>query len=317
MSSILHQNRFLHTADDTLIDLKGIEDHCPVCREKGLKSEKKFKYGDFSIKRCFSCSTLFLTPLPSPEAISLLYNTNYYNDSRLEHGYSDYNADEIYIKQSYTRRLKKTINTIRSRNKNYVFNHIHEIGCALGFGLSSVKNLLKTSNISGSDISNDAVSATRKLGFKAEQCDYNGKSSIFKKLSLDKANIIYLFDVIEHLPDIPVFRKWVAKQLKSDGYLLITTPDMKGWLNKILGPRSPSIKIPQHIIYFETETLTEALKPEFQLVNLWIDFQYVGLGVLLNRILHIVGLKPLSFLEKFRLAILCPNGMKLYLFKKT
>jgi len=308
-----HNNRFLRTSDGTLIDLKGKDKRCPVCRNEGRGEASRFSFGDFSIIKCESCSTLYLSPLPTPESIASIYNTAYYQDSSQEHGYSDYGADATFIRRTYARRLKKVSETLLKMGRSNL-KHVHEIGCALGFGLTIAKEYFWSSEITGSDISHEAVAAAKKAGFTAGTCDSRGVSTLFD--DLDRADLIYMFDVIEHLPDIPIFREWVSRQLVDNGHLLITTPDMGGVLNRVLGRRSPSIKIPQHLIYFETETLCRALAPQFKLIGCWFDFQYVGVGMLLNQVLHVVGLKPFRALENLRWAVPTPNGMKLYLFEK-
>ncbi len=308
-----HINRFLRTSDGTLIDLKGKDTHCPVCRNEGRGGVLRFSFGDFSIIECGSCSTLYLSPLPTPESIASIYNTAYYQDSSQEHGYSDYGADVTIISRTYARRLKKVSEALLKRGRSSL-KHVHEIGCALGFGLTVAKEYFRGAEITGSDISHEAVAAAKEAGFTAGLCNSRGISDLFD--DLDRADLIYMFDVIEHLSDIPVFREWVSQQLVDNGHLLITTPDMGGVLNRVLGSRSPSIKIPQHLIYFETETLCRALAPQFKLIGCWLDFQYVGVGMLLNQALHVVGLRPSRALENLRLGVPTPNGMKLYLFEK-
>jgi 2-polyprenyl-3-methyl-5-hydroxy-6-metoxy-1,4-benzoquinol methylase len=126
--------------------------------------------------------------------------------------------------------------------------------------------------------------------------------------------MVYAFDVVEHLPDIRRFVSWLDTVLKPGGLFFVTTPDMNHVLNRILGSRSPSIKIPQHIIYFTTDTLTNALQPSFRhQAHSW-DYQYVKLSMLLSRIAHIIHATPLKGNYGPTLSVL--NGMSMYVFQK-
>ena len=126
--------------------------------------------------------------------------------------------------------------------------------------------------------------------------------------------MVFAFDVIEHLPDIRRFAYWLRRVLKPGGIFFVTTPDMDHLLNRLLGSRSPSIKVPQHVIYFTTSTLKRAFAQGFALAAHKWDFQYVGLGMLLSRLAHIGGLPVLK--REFGPTVLVPNGMRMYVFRK-
>jgi len=122
--------------------------------------------------------------------------------------------------------------------------------------------------------------------------------------------------VIEHLTNLPLFLDWSAQALCPDGILVFTTPDMTHPINKLLGLRSPSIKIPQHVVYFTRRALDRLLKPRFEPVFHCWDWQWVSLGQLASRIRMIFGLNALSANRSPR-AILVPNGMRLFVYRRT
>jgi len=312
MNKVLHQSRFLKSPTGDLIDLLGKEKRCPACTKQN-PGAVIYDFGNFKIVKCKACGVLYLTPIPNIAILNQLYNVNYYRDDSQEHGYSDYDADKTQIVRSYLRRLYLLNKAIMAREKTSL-KRIHEVGCAFGFGLSATKKVFSDAWVTGSDVSDEAVVETIAKGFDAEKCDPWGCSSAPED---GTAELLYLFDVIEHLPDIPIFREWAAKKLCAGGYLALTTPNMHNWLNMILGKRSPSIKIPQHIVYFSSITLERALCPEFSIEQQWVDAQYIGIGPLINRILHILNFSPIATIEKCRWSLMMPNGMELYLFKKN
>lgn len=301
----IHQSLELKTLSGETRYLGGTDSNCPVCGSD-KKEQAKYLFSPFSIVQCAQCTTLHLTPLPTPELLSQIYNSNYYHDEDLEHGYLDYSAQSTNIKKTYKRRLRYLKNFLPLNSSPKIL----EIGCALGFGLSEAVDILGGSII-GCDVSQEAVESTKKLGFVAYLSNFYGISQEILPQSID---VIYAFDVIEHLPNVNLFIDWVKKVLRPGGILFLTTPDMDHILNRLLGRRSPSIKIPQHISYFTKSSLKKALSDGFTLeADAW-DFQHVKLDMLISRISHILGMPIVK--NEFGPTVLIPNGMRMFFFRK-
>lgn len=308
MKKVVHQNSKLITAHGEKLHLAGESVRCPVCQ--GEKARKVYDFGEFSIVKCVSCNVMHLSPLPTAEGISGIYNTNYFCDPDENHGYRDYGADAELIKRTYLQRFKKIRSAFR---ENWQPTHIHEIGSALGFGLEAARGCFPRASITCSDISGDAVRACSNKGFASYRADLYARHQPAEAQAID---LLYCFDVVEHLHNVAPFLEWAHALLADQGLLCLTTPDMNGILNKMLGQRSPSIKIPQHVIYFTTETLRMVFAPHFELIEIFIDFQFVSLQSLVSRIQHIFHF-PVTYMKKvFKYSLLVPNGMKLYVFQK-
>lgn len=302
----LHQSTTLTSLKGESINLLSLNRACPVC----LATEKRgvlYSFDPFLLVECAQCKTLHLSPLPSPKQLADIYNNNYYKDENQEHGYLNYAAEEERIARTYNRRFK----FIKPFLRNVKSPKVLEIGCALGYGLKEANDILGA-NVLACDVSQEAVDACQKLGFTAQVTDEYGICEAIEKESLD---MVYAFDVIEHLIDFPRFIRWLDKILKPGGLFFVTTPDMNHILNRILGSRSPSIKIPQHTIYFTTDTLEGALNPTFKCIAHSWDYQYVGLSMVLSRLGHILNLPQLNGLYGPTVSV--PNGMRMYVFKKT
>jgi 2-polyprenyl-3-methyl-5-hydroxy-6-metoxy-1,4-benzoquinol methylase len=301
----LHQSTQLKTASGETLHLSGSSYGCPVCGSTE-KRRVKYSFPPFDMAECAVCNTLHLSPIPTPELLAQIYNSNYYHDADLEHGYFDYAADAVHIARTYHRRLL----FVKPFLENITKPTVLEIGAALGFGLSEARDVL-AANVLASDVSQEAIDACGKAGFSALLSDAYGTCEAIEPNSLD---MVFAFDVIEHLPDMRYFTKWLKSVLKPGGLFFVTTPDMDHVLNQILGSRSPSIKIPQHITYFTTDTLLNTLKQGFSLVAHAWDFQYVGLGMLFSRLASIAGLPP--FERKISTTVAVPNGMRMYVFRR-
>jgi 2-polyprenyl-3-methyl-5-hydroxy-6-metoxy-1,4-benzoquinol methylase len=303
--SKLHQNNTLRTQSGQLLDLSGESCACPVCGAT-KKGQVRYSFPPFDIVNCGQCHTLHLSPVPTPKLLAEIYNNNYYQDENLQHGYLDYAAEPERIGRTYRRRLQY----LKPFLCNLTDPKVLEIGAALGFGLPVARELFGP-NILACDISQEAVTACQKLGFKTKLTDAYATCPDIEPNSLD---IVYAFDVVEHIPDFRKFVNWLDLVLKPGGLFFVTTPDMNHVLNKILGSRSPSIKIPQHIIYFTTNTLIAALQPSLKhRAQAW-DYQYVGLSMLLSRIAHVMHIPLLT--GNFGPSMLVPNGMQMCVFQK-
>jgi 2-polyprenyl-3-methyl-5-hydroxy-6-metoxy-1,4-benzoquinol methylase len=304
----LHQSEII-TSNGKAVKFRAGENKCPVCNsDKG--GSVIYKFDEYSIIKCGRCSTMHLDPIPDEESLNLIYNTKYYKDDEEEHGYKDYRKDENLIRKTYHKRFEFIKSHIPDKCKDL---DILEIGCALGFGLNEAEKIFK-SKIYGADISQEAVETCRRNGFEAYLCKGDGT---FESQNNKKYRLIYAFDVLEHLTKTEKFVSWVYSLLSDNGIFALTTPDMNSLLNMVLGSRTPAIKIPQHIIYFTKDTLQNAFKDRFKIINSKIDFQYVSLRALFIRIRHILGLsyKPMSLIPDIGIAV--PNGMKIYLFEKN
>jgi 2-polyprenyl-3-methyl-5-hydroxy-6-metoxy-1,4-benzoquinol methylase len=304
--SRLHQNDYL-TMPQKKISLVGEKYLCPVC-EAGKSGRTIYSFGAFEVVKCISCNTIHLAPLPSPEGLVEIYNNNYFADQQQAHGYLSYRDEERLIKKTYRRRLTKFKMIYNEAGR---FRRIHEIGCALGYGLEVAQKIFEA-EVSGSDISREAVQECQGKGFSVYPSNLAGDCRIADSGAI---NLVIAFDLIEHIGDIPAFDKWLSLITAPEAMVLLTTPDLDSLWNRVLGKRSPAFKIPQHVVYFTTETLCRALK-SFELAHAWPDCQYVSLGRLIERLRHSLGMKHRQVSLAQKLSVLVPNGMKVYVFRK-
>ena len=70
-----------------------------------------------------------------------------------------------------------------------------------------------------------------------------------------KFDCIVAIQVIEHVYQPLSFVKQVASHTKAGGYIVVATPDIGGALRKTMGRRWPSLKVPEHVVYFDFQSL--------------------------------------------------------------
>jgi 2-polyprenyl-3-methyl-5-hydroxy-6-metoxy-1,4-benzoquinol methylase len=307
MKSSLHQSLTVNV-DGEKKDILSSSSICPVCKYEGGEGNNVYNFGDVAIVRCPKCNVMHLSPMPDEMSLLEIYNNNYYKDPTQEHGYFDYASEAGAIKKTYARRVEFFKEKVGSKMES--LKSFHEIGCALGIGLSEIKRIL-AGNVSGSDISKDSKVACEELGVDFFLSDSKGAHLI----NGEKKGAVFIFDVIEHLSDIPSFVSFLDDFVQDSGYLIITTPNMKDIFNRVLGARSPSIKIPQHTIYFDTNTLSSALQGSFELIHQRRDYQYISIARLVERVLHVFKINR-KFSMSLKSEVMVPNGMSIYIFKK-
>jgi len=107
-------------------------------------------------------------------------------------------------------------------------NRILDLGCGDG---SFVIKFRKHCETFGVDISQSAVKMAKEAGIDAYEVDVSSQSLPFQDEYFD---IVYMGDVIEHLTDPDHAIKEVTRVLKQNGFLVLSTPNLAYWLNRLL-----------------------------------------------------------------------------------
>lgn len=118
-------------------------------------------------------------------------------------------------------RLNKIVNLVKEHNPN----NILDVGCGDGFLLSEIKKRLPDAILWGVD-----VYKTKKKGIDFKIADIT-KGLPFETGSLD---CVIMGEIIEHVPDPDFVFKEVNRILKKKGMLIISTPNLVSWANRIM-----------------------------------------------------------------------------------
>jgi len=103
-----------------------------------------------------------------------------------------------------------------------------DVGCGDGRFLLQARN--RYSQVQGVDISERAVEAACARGLEVRQVDINKSALPFPDGAFDT---VVSLDVIEHVIDPYTFVKELGRVLEPDGYLLLSTPNIR-YLKRIL-----------------------------------------------------------------------------------
>lgn len=139
----------------------------------------------------------------------------------------DFYKNKYGIQWKYAEdRIKKSLDLIQFCNPKTVL----DCGCGDGFVSENIKKLLPKTKVFGVDISTKAGEKVR------------AKNIIFKKANLSEKipfpdrhfDLVFAGEIIEHLENPDQFLKEVNRVLKNKGYLVISTPNLATWYNRVL-----------------------------------------------------------------------------------
>jgi 2-polyprenyl-3-methyl-5-hydroxy-6-metoxy-1,4-benzoquinol methylase len=226
--------------------------------------------------------------MPSTKSASALYSDDYFrNDSALARGYDDYEAERDNMRATFRDRL-------RHLPKPVAHLRLLDVGAAAGF----------------------FVEQARLAGWDAEGLELNGWAAEYarerlgvpvRRGSLEDAGYpdrsfaaVTMWEVIEHIPQPRAFIRETARILQPGGLLALSTPDAGSAVARLFGRRWLGWKkIPEHVFFFDRETLGRLLREEgFEVLST----RYVSLTVrasyALDRLAALVGVPWLARVPK-------------------
>ncbi|NQU98289.1 class I SAM-dependent methyltransferase [Candidatus Woesearchaeota archaeon] len=206
---------------------------CPLCGSSQL-----FDYcnkNKFNISKCSDCDFGFVNPYPSNEQLSVYYN-----------GKAKDVENEVFLKTKCTR--MKIFEERVSRILNHIKNgKLLDIGGSLGFFVESLKN---------TDIKPTVVDLNAS-GCKAFADKFPDVPMYNQDFMVHdgKYNIVTLWDSLEHLPSIEKVIAKLNELVKDDGYLFMSTPNVKSFEQFVAGNDHPQVCPPSHVNYFNCDNL--------------------------------------------------------------
>jgi len=197
---------------------------CPVCRMEGHSVFARTEHKSFSY--CRSCSMEFLSVYQLPPK---QYTDSYFfEDYQAQYG-KTYLEDFQHIETLGTQRLK-FLETLGQKPVRVL-----DVGCAFGPFLSAASKagILPF----GMDIAASAVEhVNSKLGFPAVQGSWLD-FQWHKSFSSEAPDLLTMWYVIEHFPDLDKVLRKVSEVLATGGVFAFGTPNGKGITRKFRGAK--------------------------------------------------------------------------------
>ena len=268
---------------------------CPLCGQAGFDVVKPAKYAEGvaendlrqaysassshqlldQVVRCRSCSLHYVNPRPSLDLIIESYSAA---------------EDETFVAQNEgrIRGFKKTLREILKRKGMPDGSGLRflDIGCAGGASLVAAKSL--GFQPVGVEPSRWMAEYGRRT-YGVEIHDGILKQGMFPPASFD---FITMWDVLEHVPDPGALLRLVNELLTPKGTFVMSYPDFRGIVSRLLGDRWP-FWLSVHLLYYDRKTISrqlavcgfqaDALMPYWPVLELGYIFQRAAVYVPLAR----------------------------------
>lgn len=247
-------------------------DQCPVCGNSHLSpflicKDYLISQQDFAIQQCTNCGFRFTSPRPTADRIGEYYKSEDYvshNDSGGGLINTAYRVVRNYTLQSKLALLNKL-------NKGQ--GRILDVGCGTGAFLETCKN--GGWEVMGMEPDPDARAvAVQKLGVSIKP----GLEEIHEVGSFD---IISLWHVLEHIPNLNQAILQLKELLAAQGTLLIAVPNSDSYDATYFKEYWAAYDVPRHLHHFTPATIEPLFKKHgFRLVEqkpMPFDAFYIGM----------------------------------------
>ncbi len=249
--------------------IKHIE-KCPVCSSKELSAyittkDYFFTQEEFTLSKCDNCNFVFTNPIP--KELGKYYETTNY----LSHNTSDNGAIGKLYNKLRNINIKRKYKLVSSYNAK---GSILDIGCGTGELLKFFKE--NNWNVTGVE-PNDTARAFTKSNYKIE-INEEDKLDQFEANSF---NVITMWHVLEHVPDLNKRINQISNLLKKDGTIFIALPNLDSPDSKKYKKYWSALDVPRHLYHFTQNTFTELIsKHNMKLIHaepMKFDAYYVSM----------------------------------------
>ena len=199
-------------------------DHCLACGSRAIaRLPMRYEFGDqlFPAAECDTCGMLFLSVQPTGVSLASLYSAEYFaGDFRC--GRSEAHSFDASAFGEENRGLVDDFERLRPPGR------LLEVGSAAGGLLKHAAD--RGWAVRGVELSPPAVERARALGIDVILGDL--ESAHFPAASFD---LVYLGDVLEHVPDCRAVLTEIVRVLTPGGFLYLRGPTTTNSLARRLG----------------------------------------------------------------------------------
>ena len=227
-----------------------MEKKCLICG-----NQKFSKIYNETLLKCGSCNFITANLEIDLKELEKVYTENYFKGEE----YLDYLRDKNILQTNFKKRLTK-INKLIGFEK--ITNSL-EIGCAYGFFGETLTQLVPKTKYIGFDIVPEAINYGKESLKQHIFC-----SDYLEEKQSEKLSDVFMWDVIEHLPNPEKFIEKASSELALGGRIYITTGDIERLIPRKQKEKWRMIHPPSHLHYFSKKTLTTLLnKNGFEVIS--------------------------------------------------
>ncbi|OYP38919.1 class I SAM-dependent methyltransferase [Rhodopirellula sp. MGV] len=212
---------------------------CPLCKNDSSEPTK-YSEGALKIVRCQNCRLWYLSPRLTEDAMLEHYmKADYFEGG--DSGYDSYAAQEESLRMTFRRLLGEM------SKRGMCGGSVLDIGCGYGYFLQEAEGYFRQRY--GTDYSAGALAQAKWFVDKVYQ---GGIDDVPEEEQFD---CVVAFHVIEHVYDPTTFVNSLYRRLKPGGTMILAAPDMGSWWRPLMGLKWPSLKYPEHVVYYDNKTL--------------------------------------------------------------
>ncbi len=220
---------------------------CPACESNNFTIS--FYKNGFSFCNCKVCDTLYINPRPSFELLMDFYSNSLYIKCW---------SEKIFpLSEKYRRKLIANlfVNRVIDLCQKYRCDNkiLADVGAGSGTFCSELEKKDKFKEII-------AIEPSHGLAQLCRNKKLNVIEAPIEKVKLENISVLTIFETIEHTFDASLFIKNCHRIISKNGVLIISTPNIKGFDLITLGDRSDNIDGPEHMNYFNIQSLSILLK---------------------------------------------------------
>ena len=245
---------------------------CPLC--DGVRSKVVYELQDpsgtiegvFNLRRCEGCDLVYVDPRPRNDALTRLYNQDFYFST----GWS------------YESLASRVIEFIQGHRRRRIERYVRK-GTLLDIGSGDgrfVHHMARRGwDATGIDFSPSALEYARRIKSGGRFRMGSLEDCGFPAHSFD---VITMWQVLEHIPEpLPLLRR-SYDLLKPGGVFVASVPNFDGWSSRLTRERWWGLDVPRHLVHFTPETLSLSLqRAGFHVVRVrHRSFQYDPYGLL-------------------------------------
>lgn len=222
-------------------------DRCPVCEGASFLpflscKDYTVSQENFEIVRCSSCSFLFTNPIPDLQDLGKYYKAEAY----VSHTSSNKGLINFLYNRVRKRTLKQKVSLVSRLVKGRT---LLDVGCGTGHFLKAAKDAGFT--VAGIEPDADARALADKLnGIKPmPREEFMGLSSTY--------DIITLWHVLEHLPELNSDIAKLSTLLRPGGALLIAVPNPTSYDAEHYKANWAGYDVPRHLYHFSPAVIKQ------------------------------------------------------------